>query len=206
MLHHRGPKPGRIAADHLWVTWNAAVGVLFAALPVAPPQELPPPTLPPVTVTIPLPGPGTETTVDGSVSVSVSADLPLPSSDESTGTPQTAPADTTGGTQVPTTPSTIPRTPDDTFVEGAATPRPAPNPRPGDPNGPRRRQPGSAPLLRQPRTQLLGAASDAAGEFAPAGAVAAVIGLALVADGVIRRRDDLRDIRLDDRDALVRFE
>lgn len=182
------------------------MGVLFAALPVAPSQELPPPTLPPVTVTVPLPGPVTETTVDGSVSVSISADLPLPMSDESIDTQPTAPVDADATTQVPTTPSGIPGSPSDGTVDGAAPPGPAPHPRPGDPVRPQRRQPAPAPLLRQPRTQLLGAASDAAGEFAPAGAVAALVGLALVADGLVRRRDDLAGIRLDDRDAIVRFE
>lgn len=191
------------------MTWNAAVGVLFAAVPGAPSQELPPPTLPPVTVTIPLPGSVTETTVDGSVSVSVSADLPLPLSGESIDTQPTAPIDTTDTTDAtqhsPTSPAMSPA-PDDTVVDRAPPSGPAPHPRPGHPNAPHRRQPAAAPLLQQPRTQLLGAASDAAGEFAPAGAVAALVGLALVADGLIRRRDDLAGMRLDDRDAIVRFE
>ena len=189
------------------MTWNAAVGVLFAAVPAAPSQELPPPTLPPVTVTIPVPGPVTETTVDGSVSVSVSTDLPLPLSGESLDTQPTAPVDTTDATQLPTTSPAVSPAPDDAVAEDGPPPRgPAPDPRPGDPIDPRRRRPGPAPLLQQPRTQLLGAASDAAGEFAPAGAVAALVGLALVADGLIRRRDDLAGMRLDDRDAIVRFE
>ena len=186
------------------MSWSVAVGVLSFGLSGAPAQVPPPPTVPPVVVTttsvpltsevtavptvplpsVPLPAPETSLSTPSTVASSPSpTGVPPLSGDGSTATP-IAP-----GAPVPSGPSAQPA--NASPAAGPAAPSPS-------------RRPG--PLVRQPTTRLLAAASDTARHFAPTGAVAALTGAFLAANGAIRRRDHLAHVELDDRDAVVRFE
>lgn len=184
------------------MSWSVAVGVLSFALPGAPAQVPPPPTVPPVVVTttaVPL-----TSEVTAVPTVSLPSD-PLPAPETSLNTPPTA---ASGPTAVP--PQSGDGSTATPIAPGAPVPSdPSAHPAPASPKaGPAApspsRRPG--PLVRQPTTRLLAAASDTARHFAPTGAVAALIGMCLAANGAIRRRDHLAHVELDDRDAVVRFE
>lgn len=188
------------------MSWSVALGVLSLALPIAPTQTPPVPTLPPVTVTT--------TSVPGTTEVTVApappAPVTVPSTDALLDSPSVTPL--VGPEPVPTP------APTSTPVASQTNPTPAAGPSPASgPNDPRIGAPSGRPaagqrphrprpLLRQPTTRLLAAAGNAADDFAPTGAVAALMGLFLLANGVIRRRDELAHVQLDDRDAIVRFD
>lgn len=173
-----------------------AIGVLSFALP-APPAQVPPvPTLPPISVTTTTAVLTTEVTV-APPTVGPTTAVTVPSTDTLLDDPSTQ-----SGVGSDSTPAPAPSSPSSEPIGGAIpTPTPVPARPSADGLTPRPR-----PLVRQPATRLLAAAGDTAGEFAPTGAVAALMGLFLLANGVIRRRDDLAHVQLDDRDAIVRFD
>ncbi len=186
------------------MAWSVALGLLSTALGVVPAQSAPPPTLPPVVVTIAEAVPTTIPITDPTaVTVPTTGALagnaitgPLVTSDASGATPTTQPVATPPrvDTQLGAPTITDRRRSSGAPPEGASRP-------PSTARGPVGRQ-----LARPPTPRLAAAARTAAADFAPAEVLSLVAGLFLAANGVARRRGDLAHIQLDDRDAIVRFE
>jgi hypothetical protein len=182
------------------MAWSVAVGVVWTALRVVPIQTAPPPSLPPVIVTVP-------------TTITIPTALTVPTAESWATDPITSPLTTSGAAS--DTPTTQPTrdaaptpggTPSDVPIDtGGPHAKNAPPPQ-GASRSPSPRRGPTRPVAHPPAPRLTAAAREAVGDFAPAEVLSLLAGLFLAANGVARRRGDLAHVRLDDRDAIVRFE